>query len=280
MYVYVSTGIFLATSVLQCLVVLYRNFSFRRGHSRALISKHRGSVRTTVDVPRSLDIKAGQYVNVWIPSISFWSFLQSHPFIIASWGNKEGTTSLDLLIEPRKGLTQKLYACADYYRERPGKGTDQVLEERAGTAVDYRKYQDTLFVEQEGSSTAINSHKSQEILSDSIELKRTGRVEGYEGSLEGVENTTPSKFGYESYEGEPQRSDFRLAIFSGPHGTGISVGDYGKVLMIAAGFGIAAQLPYLRELVRGFNNYQVRTREIRLIWQLQSFGKHLDSDSR
>ncbi len=87
-------------------------------------------------------------------------------------------------------------------------------------------------------------------------MKRTGRVEGYEGSLEeGVENTTPLKFGYESYEGEPQRSDFRLAIFSGPHGTGVSVGDYGKVLMIAAGFGIAAQLPYLRELVSGFNNY-------------------------
>ncbi|MCJ1341891.1 hypothetical protein MMC31_000069 [Peltigera leucophlebia] len=108
-------------------------------------------------------------------------------------------------------------------------------------------------------------HKSQETLPDSIELKRNGRVERYEGSLEeGVENTTPSKFGYESFEGE------RLAIFSGPNGTGISVGDYEKVLMIAAGSGIAVQLPYPRELVRRFNSYQVRTREIRLIWQLQS----------
>lgn len=118
--------------------------------------------------------------------------------------------------------------------------------------------QDTLFVEQESSSTAVNSHKSQETLSDSIELKRNGRVERYEGSLEeGVENTTPSKFGYESFEGE------RLAIFSGPNGTSISVGDYEKVLMIAAGSGIAVQLLYPRELVRRFNSYQVRTREIR-----------------
>ncbi len=283
LYVYISTGIFLATSVLQCVVVLYRNFSFRRGHSRALISKHRGSIRITIDIPRSLDIRAGQYVNVWIPSISLWSFLQSHPFTIASWGNKEGVTSLDLLIEPRKGLTQKLYACAEYYRERPGKGTDKVVEERANTAADYRKSQDTLYesVEREGRSTAVDSHESQETLSKPIELKRPGRAEAYQGSLEeGVENTTPSKFGYECYEGEPQRSDFRLAIVSGPHGTGISVGDYGKVLMIATGFGIAAQLPYLKELVRGFNNYQVRTREIRLIWQLQSFGKSPDSDSR
>lgn len=254
LYMYISTGIFLATSVLQCLVVLHRNFSFRRGHSRALMSKHRGSVRMTIDVPRSLDIRAGQYVSVWIPSISFWSFLQSHPFTIASWENKEGVTSLDLLIEPRKGLTQKLYTCAEHYRERPGKGTDRTLDERPRTIINFCKPQDTLCesVEQGGKSTAVDCYKSHETLSESME--------------EDVENIKPTKFGYERYEGEPQRSDFRLAIFSGPHGTGIPVGDYGKVLMIATGFGIVAQLPYLKQLVRGTNNYQVRTREIRLIW--------------
>ena len=225
----------------------------------------------TIHVPRPLNVKAGQYVNVWIPSVSFWSFLQSHPFTIASWTRQEGTTSLDLIIEPRKGLTQKLYACAEYHKERSEKATED-LEERATSAVDLVKHQ-------EGSSTGLESRRLREALSESIELKRTGRVEGHGGSLEeGFENTTPSNFGYESYEGEPQRSDFRLAIFSGPHGKAVSIGDYGKVLMIATGFGIAAQLPYLRELVSGFNNYQVRTREIRLVWQLQSFGKYLCPD--
>ena len=99
-YVYILTGTFLATSVLHCLVVLHQNFSLRRGHSRALISKYRGSVRMTIDVPRSLDIRAGQYVNVWIPSVSFRSFLESRPLTIASWEAKEGVTSLDLLVEP------------------------------------------------------------------------------------------------------------------------------------------------------------------------------------
>ena len=261
--VYISTGIFLATSVLQCLVVLYWNFSFRQGHSRALISKHRGSVRMTIDFPKSLEIKAGQYVNVWIPSISFWSFLQSHPFTIAAWGNNEGTTSLDLLIEPRKGFTQKLYACAENYSERPGKGTDVILQEPAITAIESHES-----TEQEGRSTAIGNHRSQE---------KAGRTEVFQRPFEeAAANAMQSKFGYKNYEGEPQSSDFRLAIFSGPHGTGVPVGDYGKVLMIAVGFGIAAQLPYLKELVRGFNNYQVRTREVRLIWQLQSFGKSTD----
>ncbi|KAL9132042.1 MAG: hypothetical protein Q9217_000170 [Psora testacea] len=178
----------------------------------------------TIDAPRSLDIRAGH-----------------HPFTIASWGDKEGITTIDLLIEPRKGFTQKLLARAEYYMERTGR--DKTLQGPSSTAVDYLESQQTY----------------------------PDHVEEYRESLEeGAENMTQSKFGYKCYEGEPQTSDFRLAIFSGPHGTVISVGDYGKVLMIAAGSGIAAQLPYLKELVRGFNNYQVRTREIRLVWQLQS----------
>ena len=225
----------------------------------------------TIHVPRPLNVKAGEYVNVWIPSVSFWSFLQSHPFTVASWTRQEGTTSLDLIIEPRKGLTQKLYACAEHYKERSGKATED-SEEHVSSAADFGRYQ-------EGSSTAVESRRFQETLSEPIELKRTGRVGGHGGSLEeGFENTTASNFGYESYEGEPQRSDFRLAIFGGPHGTAVSIGDYGKVLMIATGFGIAAQLPYLKELVSRLNSYQVRTREIRLVWQLQSFGKYLRPD--
>ncbi len=189
----------------------------------------------TIDVPRSLDIRAGQYVNVWIPSVSFWSFLQGRRFTIASWEAKEGVTSLDLLVQPRKGLTQKLYACAEYYRERPGKGIDRISDERPRTIINLGKPQDTLCesVEQGGKCTAIDYHKSHETLSESIE--------------EGVENIQPTRFGYERYEGEPQWSDFRLAIISGPHGMEIPVGDYGKVLMIATVFETAGtrfeQLP-------------------------------------
>ena len=44
-------------------------------------------------------------------------------------------------------------------------------------------------------------------------------------------------------------SSLRIALFSGPHGSGAPIGDYGKVLMVATGFGIAAQLPLLKELI-------------------------------
>ncbi|KAK8038371.1 cell surface metalloreductase [Apiospora phragmitis] len=45
----------------------------------------------------------------------------------------------------------------------------------------------------------------------------------------------------------------RIALFSGPHGQGLPVWDFETVLLVATGFGIAAMLPYLRKLIRGYN---------------------------
>ncbi len=135
---------------------------------------------------------------------------------------EEGTT-LDLMIEPRKGFTQKLFACAEHYLESS------------------KKFQ--------------NTGSDEENLLD--------HAKNYQNLLEkGVVEVVQLKFGYKSFKGEPQASKFRLALFSEPHGVGIPVSEYGKVLMIAAGSGIVAQLPYLKELVCGFNNFQVRTWEI------------------
>ncbi len=39
-------------------------------------------------------------------------------------------------------------------------------------------------------------------------------------------------------------------------------------MMFASGIGIAAQIPYIKELVRGYRESRVRTKSILLIWQL------------
>ena len=90
-----------------------------------------------------------------------------------------------------KGLTQKLYTCTEYYRERPGKGIDRILDERPRTIINFVKPQDILCesVKQGGKSTAVNYYKSHETLSESME--------------EDVKNVKLTKFGYERYEGEP-----------------------------------------------------------------------------
>jgi len=211
-YLFASGGTFLITLVIQCFAVLYRNFSFRRGCSRALIARQNGAVRMTIFSPRPWKIKAGQHVNVWIPSVGLWSFLQSHPFTIASWSEGENP-SLNFLIEPRDGFTRKLVERAPEYEKWTSKPTDEEMDKRPfGDARNPR---------------------------------------GSSGS-----------------------SELRIAFFSGPHCSGAPIGEYGKVLMVATGFGIAAQLPFLKELIQGFNRSEVRTRNIHLIWQLNDLGEY------
>jgi predicted ferric reductase len=52
------------------------------------------------------------------------------------------------------------------------------------------------------------------------------------------------------------------------------VGDYGHILMVATGIGIVAQLPYIKELVDGQRQGQVRTRRISLVWRLEQEGDY------
>jgi NAD(P)H-flavin reductase len=123
---------------------------------------------------RPLQVDAGKYICLWIPGVSFRSFLQSHPFMVTSWSEEE-QHSLDLFVEPRGGLTS--------------------------------------------------------------ELLRRSKPDGNGRSL-------------------------YVALFSGPHGTSAPVGDYETILMIADGFGIVAQLPYLKKLIYGYNACKTRTRRI------------------
>ncbi len=181
LYLYISAGLFLFTCTLQCGGILYRNGTFRYGHSRGQITQASGTVQMNIRLSRPLKIDAGQYISLWIPSVSFWSFLQSHPFVVTSWtdGKQE---SLDLFIEPHHGLTRELL--------------------------------------------------------------------GHAGAAES-----------------------RLVLFGGPHGISAPVSGYETVVMIASGFGIAAHLPYLKQLIYGYNARKVRARRIHLVWQLSDIGK-------
>lgn len=101
---YVSAGIFGFTSVVQLFGTLYRNNVFRGRLPRAVITQVGSGFKISLIVHGKLKVEAGQYINLWIPSISFWSFLQSHPFLVASSEVGE-RVALDLLVDPQKGLT-------------------------------------------------------------------------------------------------------------------------------------------------------------------------------
>lgn len=60
-----------------------------------------------------------------------------------------------------------------------------------------------------------------------------------------------------------------LAFIDGPYGTPYNFGEYGTVIMFATGIGIAGQMPYIKDLVIGYNSCEVRTRRVLVIWQIR-----------
>lgn len=225
LYLLVSGCTFLTTFVMQCLVLLYRNVALHRDCSRALIARQNDVVRMTIFTPRSWKVKAEQYVNVWISSVSLWSSLQSHPFTIASW-SEDKNPSLDFLIESRDDFTRKLFNRVDEHQGRNVslRGVEEINESRIDAA-------------------------------DEIDQSHFGDAENFRVS--------------------PKPSDLCIAFFSESHGSNVPIENYGKVLMMVIEFEIATQLPFLKELIQGFNLSEIRTRNIHMMWQLQNLGEHL-----
>jgi len=59
----------------------------------------------------------------------------------------------------------------------------------------------------------------------------------------------------------------------GPYGQIKDIGDYGSILIFASGISIAAQVPYIKEIVRGYRESRVRTKSYLLVWQLNKESK-------
>ncbi len=77
-----------------------------------MITQLHGAVKISIHLSKAVKVEPGQYINLWIPSVSFWAFLQSHPFVVTSWADGRQDT-LELFVEPRKGLTRELLSHAE-----------------------------------------------------------------------------------------------------------------------------------------------------------------------
>lgn len=110
-YLYIFSDIFLTTLLFETGNILYWNYTICNGYSRAfLMFNSRSSismVTISISLLKPLQFKAGYHINLWIPSVNIWSFLQSHLFIVISW-IKGKQDNLQLIVEPCKGLSGKL----------------------------------------------------------------------------------------------------------------------------------------------------------------------------
>jgi predicted ferric reductase len=105
--VYSLGGLFTILGIIEGTMVGYRNGIAGSKAGQAVLTHDYGVVKLQLRCPKPVAIDAGQYINIWAPSVSFWSFFQSHPFVVTSWA-EEPQGQLDLFIEPRRGFTRQL----------------------------------------------------------------------------------------------------------------------------------------------------------------------------
>ncbi|KAM4061941.1 DDE superfamily endonuclease [Hirsutella rhossiliensis] len=86
--------------------ILCRNTNLNLPWPRAFLKRLDGSIYMVIRVSQPLKVAAGQYINVWIPSLQFWS---SHPYTISRYWWSEKRSNLEMLVEPHRGLSQKLW---------------------------------------------------------------------------------------------------------------------------------------------------------------------------
>ncbi|KAL6230762.1 hypothetical protein BDW75DRAFT_248414 [Aspergillus navahoensis] len=125
-YIYAPVSVLLLTSIPQSIFFLYRNgFLLPRASRRAVVETTKaqqgthamghnedGSPMTIrVKLSRPLKIEAGQYVKLWMPTASLFAWMQTHPFMVASWSPGKQQT-LELLVQARHGLTRVLHGRA------------------------------------------------------------------------------------------------------------------------------------------------------------------------
>lgn len=109
-YVIVAASSFLITTLFRLSRMVFRNIILGRKHTKASVDQINDAIRIHIEVARPWEVKAGEYIYVWVPRISFWSVVQSHPFMVAWWDqNFDGKScSIHLLIKPQDGFTRKL----------------------------------------------------------------------------------------------------------------------------------------------------------------------------
>ncbi|KAL7940684.1 FAD-binding domain-containing protein [Trichoderma barbatum] len=101
---YIFVGFFFLLGAFYSTSIMYHN---RPGSNSRLKAEYINDniVSATITRSRSLHIKPGQYLNIWVPSVSLFS---THPFtVVASW-ESSSQTHISLLIKPRNGFTKKL----------------------------------------------------------------------------------------------------------------------------------------------------------------------------
>ncbi|KAB8069861.1 hypothetical protein BDV29DRAFT_198373 [Aspergillus leporis] len=191
-YLLTCLCMFTITGAIQLLRIIYRNKVLGKKSVRLVMKPYTEEiVQAVLHLPRPWVVRAGERINLGIPSLGLFYLFQSHPFAITWWedNGKGEAISIFLMFRARTGFTRKALKYMEPDRE-------------------------------------------------------------YWAWIDGPFGPSPV------------------------HNYGLSreVGDYGHILMITTGIGIAAQLPYIKELLHRRRSARIITQKITLVWQLDRTG--------
>ncbi|PTD02501.1 hypothetical protein FCULG_00012978 [Fusarium culmorum] len=73
---YCVAGCFCFISVSQLIIIVYRNKAWHEPSPRMVVRQNHGYIEATLNLPRTIRFLPGQYIVVWVPSVSLF---ESHP---------------------------------------------------------------------------------------------------------------------------------------------------------------------------------------------------------
>jgi len=107
-YVLGLTAFLMTTTFLQTVVVLTRHRFFFHGAPQARVRRINAAVCVDIFSPCPISFEAGQFINLCIPGLSVFSFLQSHPFVVVATRPEQKGVNIQLMVEPQHGWTSRL----------------------------------------------------------------------------------------------------------------------------------------------------------------------------
>ncbi|KAJ9493422.1 hypothetical protein H2202_011104 [Exophiala xenobiotica] len=117
---YIFSGLLGITFIGETGVVIFRNGCSYRWGSRVTITSTCGMVQLKVHLAKPLQLEPGQFLNLWMPSVSLGACLQSHPFLVTSW-SAEPQRTLDIFTQVinKKGTYFSVKAPTSFDRNLP-----------------------------------------------------------------------------------------------------------------------------------------------------------------
>jgi predicted ferric reductase len=104
-YLLSAICILAATRCFWFVRIIYRNLKSGSKLARATVKRDGKIMIVSITLPRAWDFKAGQYVKICVPFLSWSSFLQWHPFALSSYEAVNGNIVIRLQIRERDGFT-------------------------------------------------------------------------------------------------------------------------------------------------------------------------------